>query len=113
MPTLFTRIINREIPAEIIYENENIIIIKDINPVAKIHLLVIPKKEIPTLNDISQENKYLLGEIFFSIAEIAKELKIDKDGYRVIANCNNYGGQEVFHIHFHILAGEIIGPMKS
>ncbi|MGL4392771.1 MAG: histidine triad nucleotide-binding protein [Fusobacteriaceae bacterium] len=112
MATLFTKIINREIPAEIIYENEKIIVIKDIYPLAKIHLLVIPKKEIPTLNDIKVEDKDLLGEIFLGIAEVAKNLGIAEDGYRIIANCNKFGGQEVFHLHFHLLAGEPIGPMR-
>lgn len=113
MSTIFTKIINKEIPAAIVFENEQVIAFKDIKPVAPIHILVLPKKEIPTLNDISFEDKELIGEVFLTIAKIAKDLGVAQDGYRVIANCNSYGGQEVFHLHYHLLAGEPIGPMRS
>lgn len=113
MATIFTKIINREIPATIVFENDKVIAFKDINPIAPIHILVVPKKEIPTLNDISQEDQMLIGEIFLSIGEIAKTLGISQDGYRVIANCNEFGGQEVFHLHFHLIGGEVIGPMRG
>lgn len=113
MSTIFTKIINREIPANIVFENENIIAFKDINPQAPVHILVVPKKEIPTLNDIKPEDKNLIGEIYLAIGEIAKDFNIAENGYRVITNCNQYGGQEVFHIHFHILGGEPIGPMRA
>lgn len=113
MSTIFTKIINKEIPATIVFENEKVIAFKDINPVAPIHILFVPKKEIPTLNDISTEDKDLIGEIFLAIAKIAKDLGIAENGYRVISNCNSYGGQEVFHLHYHLLAGEPIGPMRS
>lgn len=113
MASIFTRIINREIPATIVFENDKVIGIKDINPQAPVHILVIPKKEIPTLNDISSEDRELIGDVFLAIREITKELGIAEDGYRVIANCNHFGGQEVFHLHYHILGGEMIGPMRS
>lgn len=113
MSTIFTKIINREIPANIVFENENVIAFKDINPQAPVHILVVPKKEIPTLNDIKPEDKNLIGEIYLAIGEIAKDFNIAENGYRVITNCNQYGGQEVFHIHFHILGGEPIGPMRA
>lgn len=113
MATLFTKIINREIPASIIYENEHLVAFKDINPQAPIHILVVPRKEISTVNDIKAEDKDLIGEMYLAIGEITKELGVQEEGYRVIANCNEYGGQEVFHLHFHILAGEKIGPMRS
>lgn len=106
MATIFTKIINREIPATIVYENDKVIAFKDINPQAPIHILVVPKKEIATLNDIKEEDKELIGEIYLAIGKIAKDLGIDEQGYRVIANCNEYGGQEVFHIHFHLLGGK-------
>lgn len=112
MSTIFTKIINREIPATIVYENDKVLAFKDINPAAPVHILVIPKKEIPTLNDITAEDKELIGEIFLAIAHITKELGIDKQGYRVISNCNEYGGQEVFHLHYHILGGEKLGPLN-
>lgn len=113
MASIFTRIINREIPAAIVFENDRVIAIKDINPQAPIHILVIPKKEIPTLNDIAEEDRELMGEVFLAIREIAKDLGIDKEGYRIIANCNEFGGQEVFHLHYHILGGEPLGPMRA
>lgn len=113
MATLFTKIIDREIPASIVYENDHVLAFKDINPQAPIHILVVPKKEIPTVNDIKAEDKELIGEMYLAIGEITKELGVQEEGYRIITNCNEYGGQEVFHLHFHILAGEKIGPMRS
>lgn len=113
MATIFTKIINREIPANIVYENESVIAFNDINPQAPIHVLVVPKKEIPTVNDISLEDRELIGEMYLAVANIAKNLGIAENGYRVITNCNHFGGQEVFHLHFHILGGEPIGPMRG
>ncbi|MGL5965348.1 MAG: histidine triad nucleotide-binding protein [Fusobacteriaceae bacterium] len=113
MASIFTKIINREIPATIVFENDKVIGIRDINPQAPVHILVIPKKEIPTLNDISSEDVQLIGEVFLVIKEIAKKEGISEDGYRVIANCNHFGGQEVFHLHYHILGGEMVGPLRG
>lgn len=106
MATIFTKIIKREIPAEIVFENEKVLAFKDINPQAPIHILIIPKKEIPTINDIKKEDKDLIGEIYLVIGEIARKLGIEEEGYRIISNCNDYGGQEVFHLHFHLLGGK-------
>ncbi len=111
MATIFTKIINREIPATIVYENDKVIAFKDINPQAPVHILVVSKKEIPTINHIEKEDKELIGEMYLAIAEIAKEEGIAEDGYRVITNCNSYGGQEVYHIHFHLLGGKKLGPL--
>jgi len=111
--SIFTRIINREIPANIVYENDYIIAFKDINPIAPIHILFVPKKEIKTLSEIDNSDSVYLTELFFAIKKIADELDIVKDGYRVINNCNKFGGQEVFHLHFHLLAGEPLGPMRA
>ena len=113
MATIFTKIINREIPADIVYEDENLIAFKDINPQAPIHILVVTKKEIPTINDISSEDRVLIGEAYIILAKISKDLGVANNGYRVITNCNSYGGQEVFHLHFHLLAGKPLGPMLS
>ncbi len=113
MATIFTKIINREIPATIVYETDNVLAFKDINPAAPVHILIIPKKEIPTINDIAPEDKNLIGDMYLAIAEIAKNLGIEKEGYRVITNCNEYGGQEVFHLHFHLLGGKKLGPLLS
>lgn len=111
MATIFTKIINREIPANIVYENEKVIAFKDINPQAPIHILVVPKKEIPTINDITEEDRELIGEMYLTIGKIAKDLGIAEEGYRVITNCNEFGGQEVFHIHFHLLGGKKLGTL--
>ena len=111
MSTIFTKIIEREIPASIVYETDKVLAFKDINPQAPIHILVVSKKEIPTVNDIKAEDRELIGEMYLAIGEITKELGVQENGYRVITNCNQYGGQEVFHLHFHILAGEPLGPM--
>ena len=111
MASTFTKIINREIPAAIVFENDKVIAFKDINPQAPVHILVVPKKEIATINDIKEEDKELIGEIYLAIGKIAANFGIAEDGYRVIANCNEYGGQEVFHIHFHLLGGEKLGSL--
>ena len=111
MATLFTKIINREIPADIVYEDDDVIAFKDIAPVAPIHVLVVPKKEIPTINDISDEDALLIGKVYRVIGKLAKEFEIDKDGYRVVSNCNEHGGQTVFHIHFHLIGGNQLGTM--
>ena len=105
MSTIFKRIIDREIKSEIVYEDQNVICINDINPQAPIHLLIIPKKIIETINDIDIENKHLIADMVFAAKKIAKNLKIDKKGYRLVFNCNDDGGQTVYHIHMHFLAG--------
>jgi histidine triad (HIT) family protein len=111
MSTIFTKIINREIPSEIVYENEKVLAFKDINPAVPVHILIIPKKEIPTVNDITPADKELIGELYLAAAEIAKNLGIAEEGYRIIANCNKNGGQEVFHLHLHLLGGKKLGPL--
>ena len=105
MTTIFTDIINKKIKSEIVYENDDVLCFKDINPVADIHLLIIPKKCIPTTNDINNNDKELVGEMFIAAKNSAKKLKIDKDGYRLVVNCNEDGGQTVFQLHMHLLAG--------
>lgn len=111
MATLFTKIINKEIPADIVYEDDDVIAFKDIAPVAPVHVLVVPKKEIPTINDITDEDALLIGKIYKVIGKLAKKFGIDKDGYRVVSNCNENAGQTVFHIHFHLIGGEKLGAM--
>ena len=106
---LFCKIINGEIPSEKVYEDEEILAFKDINPVAPVHILVIPKKHISSLNEIEPEDQMLIGKIFTVIKKIAKEQGFAENGYRVIANCGEDGGQEVKHLHFHILGGKKLG----
>lgn len=105
MSTIFTKIINKEIPATIIYEDDEILAFRDISPQAPEHILVIPKKEIPTVNDIEEADAVLVGKLFLTAKKIAKELGFDEKGYRLVMNCNEDGGQTVNHIHMHILAG--------
>ena len=111
METIFTKIINKEIEANILYEDDNLLAFEDINPQAPIHILIIPKKEIKTINDIEDSDKTLIGEMFLAAKKIAKKINIDKKGYRLIFNCNEDGGQTIFHIHMHLLAGrKLIWP---
>ncbi len=102
---LFCKIINKEIPAEIIFENDNVIAFRDIDPKAPVHVLIIPRKHIETLMDIEPEDKDLIGEIYLAAKKIAKANGVHEKGFRLVQNCNSDGGQEVFHIHFHLLGG--------
>lgn len=105
----FCKIIKGEIPSEKVYEDEEVIAFKDIQPAAPIHILVIPKKHIETLLDVKEEDSHLIAHIYQVINRIAKDMEIDKEGFRVIANCGRDSGQEVMHIHFHLLAGRKLG----
>ncbi len=106
---IFCKIINREIPSDIVYEDEEVLAFKDINPQMPIHILVIPKKHIEAIIDLKSEDETLVGKIFTAINNIAKDIGIDKTGFRVISNCGENAGQTVKHLHFHILAGEKLG----
>lgn len=108
MTTIFGKIINREIPAEIVFENEKVIAIKDIHPHAPIHLLIIPKKEIPDLQSL--EDYTLMGEIVKVAQKLAKEFGIE-EGYRLLTNNGPHAGQTVFHLHFHLIGGRKIGAL--
>jgi histidine triad (HIT) family protein len=102
---LFLKIINREIPAKIVYETDDILAFRDVNPQAPIHVLIIPKEHIRTLNDLQSEHAEMAGKLFLVAAEIAKNEGIEEEGYRVVMNCNKAGGQAVYHIHLHLLGG--------
>ncbi len=101
--TVFKKIINRELPAKIVYEDDKCLAFEDINPVAPTHILVIPKKEIPKLSDIEESDKELLGHLLWVIKKIAKERGLE--GYRVCLNVGKEGGQHIFHLHFHLIGG--------
>lgn len=107
--TIFDKIISKEIPADIIYEDEKALAFKDINPQAPVHFLVIPKTPIATMNDINEDNADLVGHLYVVAAKIAKEMGFAEDGYRAVMNCNQNGGQTVYHIHLHVLAGKPLG----
>jgi len=103
--TIFSKIIRRDIPADIVYEDNEVLAFKDINPQAPVHILIIPKKPIATLNDIQPEDAPLIGKLFLVAKQIAAEQGFAEQGYRTVFNCNRDGGQEVYHIHLHLLAG--------
>ena len=105
MSTIFTKIINKEIDSDIIYEDDISIAFKDVNSVAPNHILIIPKKEIATINDIEEMDKELIGHLFVVAKKIALQLEINKSGYRIVFNCNDNAGQSVYHIHMHLLGG--------
>ena len=105
MSSIFSKIINKEIDTDIVHEDDISIAFKDINSKAPIHLLIIPKKVIPTLNDLSEEDSIIVGKMVSLAKDLAKKLNIDKTGYRTIFNCNDDGGQTVYHIHLHLIGG--------
>ncbi|NWN82086.1 MAG: histidine triad nucleotide-binding protein [Halomonas sp.] len=105
MECLFCKIINREIPAEIVFEDDRVVAFEDINPQAPTHLLIIPKKHIATLNDIEEDDLALVGRLQYAAAHLARERGFADDGYRVVMNCNDQGGQTVYHIHMHLMGG--------
>jgi histidine triad (HIT) family protein len=107
--TIFGKIIRREIPAEIVYENDDVVGFRDLNPQAPVHVLFIPKKPLPTLNDAQPGDAELLGRLLLAAADYAKQEGFAEQGYRAVVNCNEHGGQTVFHLHVHLLAGRRLG----
>lgn len=105
MDCIFCKIINKEIPSNIVYEDDEILAFKDISPQAPVHIVVIPKKHISKITEISKEDEFVIGKIYTVINKVAREQGIADDGFRVIINCGENGGQEVKHIHFHLLGG--------
>lgn len=105
MNCIFCKIVNGEIPAKKVYEDEKVLAFHDINPQAPFHILVIPKKHISTLLELDERDKELIGHIYSVINRVARDLGFDERGFRVVTNCKEEAGQTVFHIHFHVLAG--------
>ncbi len=106
--TLFGKIIRREIPADIVYEDDDVLAFRDINPQAPLHVLFIPKTPMPTLNDATADDAPLLGKLLLAAAAYAKREGVAERGYRAVINCNEDGGQTVFHLHVHLLAGRVL-----
>ena len=102
---LFCKIVNNEVPCELVFENEYLLAFRDINPQAPTHILVIPRKHISTINELETEDAVLVGEILLTARNLAKVENIDQDGFRTVFNCNKDAGQTVFHIHLHLLGG--------
>lgn len=102
---LFCQIIDKKIPAKIAYEDDQVLAFHDISPQAPIHILVIPKQHIATINDFSENEANLLGHLFLTAKNLASEMGVADEGFRLNLNCNHFGGQTVFHTHIHLLAG--------
>jgi histidine triad (HIT) family protein len=111
--SVFTKIINRELPADIVYEDNDIIAFVPIRLQAPVHLLIVPKKEIPTINDVTDEDALVLGKLFLVARKLAMEHEISETGYRLSININEDAGQSVFHLHMHLLGGQKLGPMVT
>ncbi len=106
---IFCKIVNGEIPATKVYEDEKAVVFEDVNPVAPTHLLVIPKAHIASLNDVAAEHAELLGHLQLIAAKMAKEKGLAEDGYRLVMNCGELGGQTVDHLHYHLIGGKLLG----
>ena len=102
---LFLKIVSREIPAEIVLENDEVLAFRDLNPQAPLHVLILPTTRLPTLTDMQPDDAELFGKLFLAAREIAAEQGVAEDGYRVVMNCNSAAGQTVFHVHLHLLGG--------
>lgn len=111
LSTIFSKIIDGELPATIVYKDELVTAFRDINPVAPVHILIVPNKEIATVNDLTEEDERIAGRLFLAARKIAEHEGIAESGYRLIVNCNRDGGQEVYHLHMHLVGGRRIGPM--
>jgi histidine triad (HIT) family protein len=107
--TIFGKIANGEISADIVYEDEDVVAFRDVGPQAPTHVLVIPRKPIPTLNDVEPEDAELVGKLFLAAKKVAEQEGIAEAGYRTVVNCNSAAGQTVFHLHVHVLGGRPMG----
>jgi histidine triad (HIT) family protein len=113
MSTLFEKIIAGEIPAKIVHQDDRVTAFRDIHPRAPTHILIVPNKVIPTANDIADSDEALIGHLFTVARDLARSEGIAEDGYRLIINCNRHGGQEVYHLHVHLVGGAPLGPMVA
>jgi histidine triad (HIT) family protein len=111
MANLFERIIAGEVPAKIVHRDDRVTAFRDIRPRAPVHILIVPNKVIPTANDIVDEDEALIGHLYTVARDLAKREGIAESGYRLIINCNSHAGQEVYHLHVHLVGGKPLGPM--
>jgi histidine triad (HIT) family protein len=109
--TIFSKIIRKEIPADIVYQDELVTAFRDINPQAPTHIIIVPNKLIPTAADVTNADEPALGRMFTAAAKIAQQEGVAESGYRLIVNCKKHGGQEVYHLHMHLLGGRRLGRM--
>ena len=105
---IFCKIINGQIPAQTVYEDDELLAFEDVNPVAPVHILIVPKNHIDTLNDLTPANAEIMGKMILCAKNLANEKHVSKEGYRVVMNCMSGAGQSVFHIHLHLLGGRIL-----
>jgi histidine triad (HIT) family protein len=113
MDCIFCKIAEGSIPSRKVFENDRILAFHDIQPAAPVHILIIPKKHIPSLNEMGDKDWELIGEIAKTARLLAKEHGVEDSGYRLVNNCGKDGGQEVFHLHFHLMGGAKLGPLFS
>ena len=113
MSTIFSQIISGDIPATIVYQDDLVTAFRDIHPSAPVHILIVPNKEIATVNDLADEDEQVAGRLLLAARRIAAQEGIAESGYRLIINCNRDGGQEVYHLHLHLLGGRRMGPMVA
>ncbi|MGA0084309.1 MAG: HIT domain-containing protein [Gammaproteobacteria bacterium] len=111
MASLFEKIVARELPADIVFQDDRVTAFRDIHPRAPVHILIVPNKLIETANDIVDEDESLIGHLFTVARDLARQEGIAANGYRLIINCNEHGGQEVYHLHLHLVGGAPLGPM--
>ena len=111
MATIFEKIITGELPADILYRDERVVAFTDIRPVAPVHILIVPVKVIATADDVADQDEALIGHMFVVARDLARKAGISQDGYRLIVNCKTHGGQEVYHLHLHLIGGRALGPM--
>ncbi len=109
--TIFSKIIRREIPADIVYQDDLVTAFRDISPQAPVHILIVPNEVIPSAREITQGHEAALGRMLTVASQLAMDEGVSDDGYRLIMNCGDHGGQEVYHIHLHLLGGKPLGPM--
>jgi len=111
MTTIFTKIINGDIPGDIVYRDDKVVAFKDINPQAPVHILIVPVKELPSIKEATEEDEAVLGHMMYVARLIAEEQGVAKSGYRLIINNGENAHQEVFHLHMHLLGGRPLGPI--
>ena len=111
--TIFSKIIRGEVDAEVLYKDELVTAFRDINPQAPVHILIVPNIQIPTVDDVTPEDEPMLGRMFTVAAKLARDAGIGESGYRLLINCRDDGGQEVYHLHMHLLGGRALGPMLA
>lgn len=113
MTTIFAKIVRGEIPSDIVYQDDLVTAFRDIHPQAPVHVLIVPNKVIPTVNDLTKADEQVAGRMLLAAKKVAEQEGIAGDGYRLIINCNEHGGQDVFHLHMHLVGGRRLGPMLA